>query len=301
MQEEGIEIVRECQPGIALLAIGFIAMGALSVIYRDFAYNWQPVPAFHPGRDVLAVVCGLFMIAAGVGLLFRVTVVIAVRAIFPFLLAWLCLKVPAVLAMPRIEGVWLGLGEIAMLLAGGWVLFARLSGLKEAALFSRITGAEGVRIAQIVFGLSVIPVGLSHLVYAKITASLVPSWLPFRMGFAYLTGVGQMACGLAILFSVWRRIAALVETGMLALFAFLVWGPDTWFAATPKMAGAPAGVRFPLTAFLITWVIGAAALLVAGDDAEKTAELFDSERGHGAQADLAELPNPPSANGHPGT
>jgi len=66
-----------------------------------------------------------------------------------------------------------------------------------------------------------------------------------------------------ILFSPWRRIAALIETGMLALFAFLVWGPQTWFAAAPKMAGAPAGVRFPLTAFLITWVIGAAAWLVA--------------------------------------
>jgi hypothetical protein len=47
------------------------------------------------------------------------------------------------------------------------------------------------RIAQVVFGLSVIPVGLSHLFYyGQITASLIPSWMPFRMGLAYLTGVG---------------------------------------------------------------------------------------------------------------
>jgi hypothetical protein len=57
---------------------------------------------------------------------------------------------------------------------------------------------------------------------------------------------------------------------MLGLFAFLVWGPDTWFAATLKTHGAPPGARFPLTAFLITWVIGASALLVAGDGAAKT-------------------------------
>jgi hypothetical protein len=31
------------------------------------------------------------------------------------------------------------------------------------------------------------------------------------------------------------------------------------------MAGAPAGFRFPLTAFLITWVIGAAAWLIANN------------------------------------
>jgi hypothetical protein len=52
---------------------------------------------------------------------------------------------------------------------------------------------------------------------------------------------------------------------MLALFAFLVWGPDTWFAATPKLAGTPPGLRFPLTAFLITWAIGASALLIANN------------------------------------
>ncbi len=290
MPKKGIEIIRECQPGITLFSIGLMALGALSAIYRDFAYGWQPVPAFHPGRDELAVACGLFMIGAGVGLLFRATSAIAVRAIFPFLLAWLCLKIPALIAKPRMEAVWLGFGEIAMLLAGGWVLFARLSGLEKGAFFSHITGTKGVRIAQIVFGLAVLPVGLSHIFYVKVTASLVPSWMPFRMGFAYLTGFGQIACGLAILFSIWPRTAALIETGMLALFAFLVWGPDTWIAVTPKMTGAPPGARFPLTAFLITWVIGASALLVASDGAAKTVERFNFERDRRTQADSAESP-----------
>ena len=230
------------------------------------------------------------MIGASVGLLFRATAAIAVRAIFPFLLAWLCLKIPALIAKPRMEAVWLGFGEIAMLLAGGWVLFARLSGLEKAAFFSHIMGTKGVRMAQIIFGLAVLPVGLSHIFYVKITAALVPSWMPFRMGFAYLTGFGQIACGLAILFSIWPRTAALIETGMLALFAFLVWGPDTWIAVTPKMTGAPPGARFPLTAFLITWVIGASALLVASDGAGKAVELFNFERDRGTQADLAESP-----------
>jgi uncharacterized membrane protein len=289
MPKKGIEIIQEQQPAISLFSIGLIGLGALSAIYRDFAYGWQPVPAFHPGRDVLAFACGLFMIAASVGLLFRATAAIAVRAIFPFLLAWLCLKIPALIVAPQIEGVWLGIGEIGMLLAGGWVLFARFSGLENAAVFRHITGTKGIRIAQILFGLAVLPVGLSHIIYVGITATLVPSWMPFRFGLAYLTGIGQIACGLAILFSIWPRAAALVETGMLALFAFLVWGPDTWIAAAPKMTGAPPGPRFPLTAFLITWVVGASALLVAGDGAAKTAELFKVGRGRGRQADPAEL------------
>jgi uncharacterized membrane protein len=239
-----------------------IALGLLTVIYRDFAYSWQPVPAF-PGREVLAVACGLFMIAIGGALLFREPSPIVVRALFPFLVAWLCLKIPAVLVAGRIEGVWIGVGELGMLLAGGWILFARFSGLEQSPFFRRITGTKGVRFAQILFGVAVLPVGLSHILYLAITVSLIPSWLPFRTGLAYATGVGQIACGLAIVFSLWPRAAALIETTMLALFAFLVWGPDTWVAATPKMAGSPAGPRFPLTAFLITWIIGASALLLA--------------------------------------
>jgi hypothetical protein len=74
---------------------------------------------------------------------------------------------------------------------------------------------------------------------------------------------------------------------MLALFAFLVWGPDTWIAATPKLAGTPAGARFPLTAFLITWVIGASALLIAIDGVSKTVELLKFGGGGGRQADPA--------------
>jgi uncharacterized membrane protein len=280
-------MIREQQPAISLFSIGMVALGALSVIYRDFAFDWQPVPAFQPGRDVLAVACGLFMVAASVGLLFRATATIAARAIFPFLLAWLCLKSPAVIAVPKIEGVWIGFGEIGMLLAGGWVLFAHLSGLEASAFFGHITGMKGIRIAQIIFGLAVIPVGLGHIFYVAITATLVPSWMPFRTGLAYLTGFGQIACGIAILFSILPRMAALIEAAMLALFAFLVWGPDTWIAGTPKLAGTPSGARFPLTAFLITWVIGASALLIANNSTSKTVELLRFGRGRSRQTEPA--------------
>lgn len=282
-------MIREQQPAVSLFALGMIALGTLSVIYRDFAYTWQPVPAFHPGRGALAILCGIFMIVAGIALLFRSTTALAARAFFVYLLLWICLKIPALIVAPQIEGVWLGLGEIGMLLSGGWVLFASLSGLDDAPFFRHITGARGLRIAQILFGLSVLPVGLSHIMYAGITTRLVPSWLPFRAGFAYLTGAGQIACGLGILFSVLPRAAAYIETAMLALFAFLVWGPDTWFASTPKLAGSPPAPRFPLTAFLITWVIGAAALLVATNIAPNSGGLFRRKSDTQADGQVARI------------
>lgn len=268
-------MVREQQPAISLFSLGMIGLGTLSVVSRDFAFDWQPVPLFHPGRELLAVICGLFMITASVALLFRTTAALAARIFFPFLLVWLCLKLPTVISAPKIEGVWIGFGEIGMLFAGGWVLFARSSRFEASTFLGRLRGDRGVRIAQIIFGLAVIPVGLGHIFYVEITTSLVPSWLPFRVALAYLTGVGQIACGLGILFSVFARLAALLEAAMLTLFAFLVWGPNTWFAAAPKLAGSPPGYRFPLTAFLITWVIGASALLLATNSANTFGTVTD--------------------------
>src|SRR5207244_6367843 len=46
------------------------------------------------------------------------------------------------------------------------------------------------------------------------------------------------------------------------------------FAGTPKLAGTPAGARFPLTAFLITWVIGASALLIASNTVSKKSDFL---------------------------
>src|SRR6202022_4897391 len=104
------------------------------------------------------------------------------------------------------------------------------------------------RIARILFALSLIPIGLSHLVYVKETANLVPAWLPFREGWAYLTGVGQIACGTGVLFSIYPLMAATAEAGMLILFTLLVWGPA--ILAAPK-------TRLPWTAFFISWAITA--------------------------------------------
>ena len=247
-------MIRSQQPALTLFAVGLIGLGVLAVIYGDFALVWQPVAAWVPGRTVLAYATGVIMLLIGIGLLFKPTVTISVRVLFPYLIIWALLKVPALFVAPKIEAVWLGIGELVVLLSGGWVLFAELASLPEGSILSFATGERGIRIARILFGISLIPIGLSHIVYVKETAALVPSWLPFRTGWAYLTGAGQMTCGLGVLLSILPRIAATVEACMLSLFTLLVWGPA--ILAAPR-------TRLPWTAFFISWIIAAAAWAVA--------------------------------------
>jgi uncharacterized membrane protein len=253
-------MTRNQQPALTLFAIGMIGLGILALAYGDFALVWQPVPSWIPGRTLLAYASGLIMLFGGVGLLLRATAAWSARILFPYLIVWVLLKVPALLVAPRIEAVWLGFGELAVLMAGGWVLFAKLGGLREGSPLTFAVGEKSIHLAQMLFAVSLLPIGLSHLVYVKETAQLVPAWLPYRVGWAYLTGVAQIACGLGVLFSIFPRVAARVEAGMLSLFTLLVWGPA--ILAAPK-------TRLPWTAFFISWAIASAAWVVAQNIAPK--------------------------------
>jgi len=248
------------QPALTLFAIGMIGLGILALIYGDFALVWQPVAPWIPGRTILAYGSGLLMLLGGIGLLFRSTAAWSARILFLYLIVWLLLKVPALFVAPGMEAVWLGLGEIAVLLSGGWVLFAQLAALPEGTPLKFATGENGIRLARILFAVSLIPIGLSHIVYVKQTADFVPAWLPYRVGWAYLTGAGQIASGLGVLFSIFPRVAAWAEAGMISLFTLLVWGPA--ILAAPR-------TRLPWTAFFISWAIASAAWVVAQNIATK--------------------------------
>jgi uncharacterized membrane protein len=241
------------QPAVTLFAIGMIGLGILALIYGDFAMVWQPVAPWVPGRTALAYGSGVLMLVCGAGLLFRATAAWSVRILFPYLIVWALLKVPAVVVAPQIEGVWLGFGELALLLSGGWVLFARFSALPPDSTLEFATGDSGVGIAKYLFAVWLIPIGISHFIYVKETIDLVPVWIPFRPFWAYLTGAGHIAAGLGVLFSVVPRVAAASEAGMLTIITVLVWVPAVF--AAPR-------ARMPWTAFWISSAITAAVWVV---------------------------------------
>lgn len=242
------------QPGLTLFAVGMVGLGVIALVYGDFAMVWQPVAPWIPGRTALAYASGVLMLLGGVGLLFTATVAWSVRILFPYLFVWMLLKVPALVVAPGMEAVWLGFGELAVLFAGGWVLLARLGELPAGSPLAFLTGDKGVYMARILFAVSLLPIGLSHIVYVKQTADFVPAWLPYREGWAYLTGTGQIASGLGVLFGILPRVAAWAEAGMISLFTLLVWAPAIF--AAPR-------TRLPWTAFFISWAIASAAWVVA--------------------------------------
>jgi len=230
--------------GRPCFAAGLIGLGLLGLAFGDFP-PWQPVPAWVPARTALAYLVAAAELVLGGGLLWARVRAPVSRVVCAFLLAWwVLLDVPRVVAKPLVEGSWLAAGEIATLVAAGWVLLGAARGRGDA-------GARGPRL---LLGLALIPIGLSHFSYLQDAAGMVPGWLPHRTGWAVLAGLGHIAAGLGILAGVLPRLAAAMETGMITLFTLLVWLPAV--VATPHDHMAWSEV-------LVSWFIGTAVWVVA--------------------------------------
>lgn len=229
-------------------ASGMISLAIVAFVFGDFAQVWASAAKWVPGRSVLAYASAVLMLACGLGLLWKRTGATASRALFWYWVALvLLIQVPIVVKHPLNEIAWQGVAHISMLVAAAWMLWS--------------TDARGLRIARVVFGLALVPVGLAHFVYLELTAPIVPGWLPFHTFWAYFTGAAQLAAALGILLGVLAPLAAALDAVLMALFTFLVWPP--MMLAAPTKAGL-------WSEFTISWALSTAAWVIAAYVPDKT-------------------------------
>ncbi len=241
--------------GHVLLALVMIGLGIRGFVYGDSASVWQQIPIAHlPARQFFVYACAALELATGIGLLVRRTTSTSSGILFIYLLLWaVLLKLPAVVAMPQMEATWLGLGEIAVILAGGWIVYAAHAGNWARHHVKFAVGTKGVRWARLLFVLALPTIGLSHFVYIKETADFIPAWIPWHVGWAYLTGAGSIATSVAVLLAIWPRLAATLEASMLSVITLLVW--------LPGVIAAPGNDS--VTPFLMSTAIASGAWVVA--------------------------------------
>jgi len=237
-----------------LFALGLLGLGILALVYSCSGLVWQRVPAWLPWRDGFTFPSGVILAVAGAGLLFKPAVRWSVRILLPYLLIWLLLRITFPLTAPLTAVNWETAGEVGVLVAGAWVLFARFADLGAGSKLHFAAGVNAIRTARILFALSLLAFGLSHFAYLSYTAALVPAWLAFRTGWVCLTGAAHIAAALGVLFCIYPRLASTLEAAMLGVFTILVWVPAV--VATPTKVG-------DWSEFLTSWTIAAAAWVVA--------------------------------------
>ena len=210
---------RTLLPDILFYALGAIGFGLTGLAFGGYARQWQPVPDWGPlGEPLTYLVAGLILAAGVAAVTPRWRAHGAAASGIIFLLWVLFLKAPVVMAAPAVLGAWLGFAEASSLAIAGWMAVFALSGMN---------GRTAIASLRIGYGSCAIVFGLCHFVYADITASMVPEWLPQRHFWAHLTGAGHLAAGLALVLGMLARLAARMLGLMMGSFVLLVHLPDT--------------------------------------------------------------------------
>jgi uncharacterized membrane protein len=227
------------------MAAGLCGLGALSLIYQDYALQWEPVPASWPQHAALGALSGVILLGGGVMMAMVRTRALGAGVAAAFIGLWvLGLHLPKAFARPSDLTEWLALAECSAMALGGFLL--RREALSGPGRLSDIE----VRL----FGLCCLVFGLSHFAYATFTAAMVPAWLPARLDLTYLTGAIHALVGLALLAGFQRRWAATVEALMMTSFVALV--------HLPRVA-AHRGDRTELTLLFVAVILSASAWIVA--------------------------------------
>jgi uncharacterized membrane protein YphA (DoxX/SURF4 family) len=243
--------------GIILYGLASAACGIMDFIWADFDASHQPIQAFGdhiPGVTVLAYITAVWMIAAGLAILWRRSARVGGAALaiiyFVFAIFWLprLYTAPHYLGfrIPVFIGVTAGVGIELIACAGGALVYASLA--TRSSSWPRT-----ILITRWIFALCAINFGVNHLDAVADNLFFVPKSMPLGQAFwVILTGISFVLAGLAILSGIQDVLAARLLA--LMFLTFNVFALPAFIFADPKNHAAWGGNAFNLALVGATWI-----------------------------------------------
>lgn len=231
--------------GVYLYGLATVAFGILDLIWGQFERSHEPIQSLveHiPARQFLAYIAALWMIAAGLALLWRRSVragAVASAIIYSiFVACWLIRFYNVIHAagwrVNIVFGFLFSISQAVFLIAPAGILYV------STATDDLLSEEQATAAARWMLGLPPVFFGLAHLIGIRVFATLVPHWLPFGTAWAALTGIAFLLAGTAICLRKLDVLAARLLALMFLVFEFLVEIPpvfvrlqsqETWGAA----------------------------------------------------------------------
>jgi hypothetical protein len=250
--------------GVWLYGLGTVLTGILDIVWGAFDASHQPIKALGinlPDQHILAYVAGVWLVAAGLAILWRRSARIGAAAsaiaYLVFATFWLARYYAGVHALGwRIDillGVTFGLAQQLMLVAPAAIVYASTAS-PDSLLQKRAAIA-----ARWMLGLPPVIFGIFHVIGIRVFASIVPHWMSFGYFWAALTGIAFFLAGCAICSGIMDVLAARLLALMLLLFEGFVEIPPifsrlhdqrTWGAAVYNLAAI--GACWIFAEFLIS-------------------------------------------------
>ena len=235
---------------------GRIVFGASAVLFGVIALMWHDSDTWQTLRQIWSLPFGTIIggclmtvqIAGGFGMQHPGTARLASVLLGVVYLLFSLACIPGIMAAATIYAPYGSFFEQFCLLSGTIALYAATeASAAKSALFGRL--------ARLGLGVCAISFTLSQMVYLRLTADLVPKWIPpNQMFWAVLTTIAFALAAIAILINRQARLAIRLMTLMLALFGVMVW--------IPRLIARPAA-HLNWSEFGLTLLITGAAWMVA--------------------------------------
>jgi len=236
--------------GIWFYGLGTVFTGILNIAWGAFDGSHQPIKFLGislPGQHILAYVAGVWLVAAGLAILWprseRIGAAASAIAYLIFAALWLFRCYAGIHALGwQINvflGVAFGLAQQLMLVAPAAIVYVSTAS-PDSLLQKRVAIA-----ARWMLGLPPVLFGIFHLIGLRVFASIVPHWMSFGYFWAGLTGIAFILAGCAICSGIKDVLAARLLALMLFLFEGFVEIPPifirqhdqpTWGAAVYNLA-----------------------------------------------------------------
>jgi hypothetical protein len=228
---------------------GRIVFGASAVLFGVIALMWHDSDTWQSLSQIWSlpfgtIVGGCLMIAqigCGIGMQYPRTARLASVVVGVVYLLFSLACIPGIIAAPSIYAQYGSFFEQFSLLCGAIALYAQTEANEARAI------AFG-RVARLGLGLCAISFTVSQMVYLRVTADLVPKWIPpNQMFWAILTTIAFALAAIAILINRQARLALRLMTLMLALFGVVVWIPRLIARPQAHLNWSEFGLTFLIT------------------------------------------------------
>ena len=235
---------------------GRIVFGASAVLFGVIALMWYDSDTWQTLRQIWSLPFGTLIggclmtvqIAGGIGMQYPRTAHLASIVLGVVYLLFSLACIPGIVAAPAIYEHYGSFFEQFSALCGAMALYAATEANEARAVTFGRTARLGLGVCAISFT-------LSQMIYLRVTAELVPKWIPpNQMFWALLTTVAFALAAIAILINRQARLALRLMTFMLALFGMLVW--------IPRLIAHPEA-HLNWSEFGLTFLITGAAWMVA--------------------------------------
>jgi uncharacterized membrane protein len=225
------------QAGRYCFALALAAFGVQHFIYAKSAAGLGP--PWIPGSPLRACFMGAALVIASIGIAKNVKTRVAAMLLGVLLfLYFLLLYAPRLAAHLHDPAPWTSGAEILALCGVALVLVGKPA-----------------TVGRYLFAITLTVFGVQHLLYAHFVATLVPSWIPGRLFWAYAVGIAFIATTLSMIFNIKARLAATLLGIMFFTWVFIL--------HLPRVASAPSNGNEWTSAFVALAMCGGAWTIAA--------------------------------------